>query len=193
MCSLSTSIIPTFGFGKCRQEATAECEGRRERGRGQREYTTHAHWHGSAKVLGDQKNVLALPSPPAGTWAGTQAASRNLWTLRGGYGKRPLVWFEARSLGSCSREITYRGARGYSFEVLRHALVLLHVVVELLEGAVGVGVFYLGHVLVVCFVRLSVWLEDLDVVLHLWLQVVRRSRIRVRRTKHQNTHSAKSA
>lgn len=67
-------------------------------------------------------------------------------------------------LMSCN---TYRSARRYSLKVLRHALVLVHVVVEILERAVGVGLFHLGHVLIVGSVRLSVRLKNLDVVLHL--------------------------
>lgn len=83
-------------------------------------------------------------------------------------------------LRSCYCYVTYRGARGYSLEVLRHALVLLHVVVEHFEGAVDVGFFYLGHVLIVGFVCLSVWLEHLDVVLNLMFFIVQKTKTETR-------------
>lgn len=62
---------------------------------------------------------------------------------------------------------SYRGARWDGLEVVRHTLVLVHGVAELLQGAVGIRGLHHRHVLVVGFVGLPVGFEHLDVVLDL--------------------------
>ena len=64
---------------------------------------------------------------------------------------------------------SYRGARWDGLEIFRHALVLIHGVAELLQGAVGIGILNHGHVLVVRFVCIPVGLENPDVVFDLGL------------------------